>query len=155
METNHYDHLNYKSGGKRVSSKWDYTALLHSFRVNQLQKAYFTTLILFFIIWEYGDVLLKTVNVSLNCVIKIPFGRVIYNTFFFIVKLWFGFLFNILASMESVSYFLSVTHLIKKLRRSTQKYFVSQNHSFTHCFLTRDSFNFTYKCKKNFLLVRI
>lgn len=52
-------------------------------------------------------------NVRPNCVIEVPFGTVIYNMFFSVVKVWFGFLFNRLASVVSVSYFLSVTHLIK------------------------------------------
>ena len=70
IELNHWNHRDHESGGMLVSGTWDHTALLDSFRINQLQKFSFPTSIPFFIIWEEGKVvaqfflLLKAENTS-------------------------------------------------------------------------------------------
>ena len=70
IELNHWNHPDHESGGMLVSGTWDHTALLDSFRINQLQKFSFPTPISFFTIWEEGEVvaqfflLLKAVNTS-------------------------------------------------------------------------------------------
>lgn len=85
-----------------------------------------------------------------HTVIKLPFGRIIYGHFFLLLSFGLVFLLNRLASMESVSYFLSVTHLIK-IQEGVHRNILPGSQSLIHCgFLSHHSFNFTYKYHKTF-----
>ena len=67
-----------------------------------------------------------------HTVIKLPFGRIIYGHFFLLLSFGLVFLLNRLASMESVSYFLSVTHLIK-IQEGVHRNILPGSQSLIHC----------------------